>query len=303
MSSTRSETQSETNSQWFIRRGDVVRGPFSKEKIAQYLVRGSLKKGDQLSEDRENWVPATECTALFSPILIDENDDALLRQQLMAKKRWEMARDHLGEVSPYQQVERSLSESQSLRDTSSATTESSIVEMRREELGSRRTSRIVVGTVAFTLLSAIIALIFFNQPESDSGEVDCNAAAAPRVNWSNCQMEAARHPSVDLSGALMQNMNLMRAELPGALLVTANLSFSNLSAAVLTDADFREAKLVGVSLKGADLRNAKFDGADLSYADFQGAILRGASFTNVKLDKTIWVDGRVCAVGSVGQCQ
>lgn len=298
-----SSTLSDSQQQWYIRRGKVVRGPFPEEKIRHYLLRGRIKTSDELSPDQKIWKLATELPQLLPSILFEKEKDALLRQQLMGRKHWEKCRAELGNESLHQPIEGATDGDQSMHASlvsphSTASGNTKIGHLERK----KPVSRVLVGFVAFSLLSAMIAMIYRYQPEPEMAEINCAAAAVPKVNWSNCQMEAALLSDVNLIGATMQNMNLMRADLSGAQLVDVNLSFSNLSAATLTGVDLRQAALVGVSLKGADLGNAVIDGADLSYADLGGAKIAGASFTGVKLDKAKWVDGRICAVGSIGDC-
>jgi len=43
--------------------------------------------------------------------------------------------------------------------------------------------------------------------------------------------------------------------------------------------------------------------ADFGQANLQGANLTGVKLNGVKLGQAIWVDGRVCANGSVGECR
>jgi len=42
--------------------------------------------------------------------------------------------------------------------------------------------------------------------------------------------------------------------------------------------------------------------SNLSNADLTGAKLKTAKLEGARLDHTIWLDGRVCAIGSVGKC-
>jgi len=61
------------------------------------------------------------------------------------------------------------------------------------------------------------------------------------------------------------------------------------------------------NLTGADLFGSNLTGADLSDADFTGASLYEANLTGAYLDDAIlngaiWIDGRVCAEGSIGTC-
>ncbi len=297
-------TSSSRHQQWYIRRSGVVRGPFTKEKITHYLLHGRLKRNDEFSLDQKRWQLVSELPKILSSMLFKEGEAGLLRQQSMAEKPWEARQAELNSESHHQQAEQAAAdefiEHESLISLDS--TGSTAVNIERLGKG-KQVSRPLVGFVIFSLLSVMIVMIYLNQPEPKANVIDCAGAAAPRVNWSNCQMEAALLTGVNLTGATMQNMNLMRVDLSGSQLVDANLSFSNLSVSDLNGADLREATLVGVSFRGADLGGVVFDGADLSYADLDGANISNASLLGVKLDKTKWIDGRLCAVGSIGHCQ
>ncbi len=287
--------------QWYIRRGEVIRGPFTEARIAHYLLHGRIKKNDELSQDREKWQSSSEFPQLLPLMLMDASDDAFQRQQLMARKQWERQRELSKNESHYLPLPTEIdgySAEAAVLDR--AGTESPVVPGLN---GKKPVNRVLVGVIAFSLLGLMGVMIYLNSPEPEVGGIDCTISATPKVNWSNCQMAAARLSNADLSGALMKNMNLSRADLRGSQLMGANLSFSNLSAALLNDADVRQATLVGVNLSGADLEGAIFDGADLSYVDFGGANLAGASFNGAKLDKAIWHDGRICTEGSLGVCQ
>jgi len=293
---------SEVLTQWYIRRGEVIRGPFSEAKIAHYLLHGRIKKDDELSQDQQQWQFSSEFPQLRPLMLQDVEDDALQRQQLMARKQWEAQRERLAGEPRYQPLpSETYDEAVEAASSSRAAVASPSAVSRLNQ--KKPVNRTLVGLVAFSLLGAMSVMIYLNTPEPEVGGIDCAMKAAPKVNWSNCQMAAARLSNADLSGALMKNMNLSLADLRGAQLMGANLSFSNLSAVLLNDADVRQATLVGVNLSGADLEGTRFDGADLSYVDFGGANMAGASFNGVKLDKAIWRDGRICAEGSIGQCQ
>ena len=293
---------SEALSQWYIRRGEVIRGPFSEAKIAYYLLHGRIKKSDELSQDQQQWQFSSEFPQLRPLMLQDAADDALQRQQLMARKQWEGQRERFTGEPRYQPLSpETYDETVEAAASGGIFAASPSVTSRLNQ--KKPVNRRLVGLVAFSLLGAMSVMIYLNTPEPEVGGIDCAMKAAPQVNWSNCQMAAAHLSNADLSGALMKNMNLSRADLRGAQLMGANLSFSNLSAVLLNDADVRQATLVGANLSGADLGGARFDGADLSYVDFGGANMADASFNGVKLDKAIWNDGRTCSEGSIGECQ
>lgn len=76
----------------------------------------------------------------------------------------------------------------------------------------------------------------------------------------------------------------------------------------LTNVDFTNASLRKTQFARSILVGADFTNADLRNADLRNANLRNASVINVdwagaRLDGATWVDGRVCASGSVGRCR
>ena len=94
---------------------------------------------------------------------------------------------------------------------------------------------------------------------------------------------------------------------------TRNLSGRNLSGLNLVGVDLSRCNLKGVDLNHADLERADLGESNLERADLSGANLKMANLrlsglTGVNLDKAdlsgaIWMDGRVCAPGSIGQCR
>ena len=96
----------------------------------------------------------------------------------------------------------------------------------------------------------------------------------------------------DLDRALKGDKDLAGAKLEGADLHGRDFS----------GADFRGAEVEKVNFQGANLSNANFRNADLEEANLKGANIKGANFSGAELEYTIWVDGRICAEGSVGGC-
>ena len=92
-----------------------------------------------------------------------------------------------------------------------------------------------------------------------------------------------------------------------------NLSGRNLSGLKLIGVDLGRCNLKGVDLSHADLERADLGESNLERADLSGANLKMANrrlsgMIGVNLDKAdlsgaIWMDGRVCAPGSIGQCR
>ena len=55
----------ELQSQWYTRRGGVIRGPFGSDEITRYLILGRIRMDDELSQDRFTWATANRCTELL----------------------------------------------------------------------------------------------------------------------------------------------------------------------------------------------------------------------------------------------
>ncbi len=70
----------------------------------------------------------------------------------------------------------------------------------------------------------------------------------------------------------------------------------------LSNANLEGINLQGAYLKGANLKNAILRNATLVDVYFYEADLTEADLTGADLSKAIWPDGRVCAFGSIGQC-
>jgi uncharacterized protein YjbI with pentapeptide repeats len=141
----------------------------------------------------------------------------------------------------------------------------------------------------------------------------CNDPAGPKVDWRRCFLDGADLAGHKLSGASLRDVAFTRANLAGADLrkadasrakfLSANLAKARLDGARLTEADFTRADLTAATLAGADLSRARFFRAILREADLSGATVRGTDFTNADLSGATWTDGkRVCAEGSIGQC-
>jgi len=58
------------DSQWYARRNGTVRGPFTDECIARYILLGRIRLNDELSPDRVRWQAARDYPALFPKELL-----------------------------------------------------------------------------------------------------------------------------------------------------------------------------------------------------------------------------------------
>ena len=63
-------TLSDHDSQWYARRNGTVRGPFTEEYIARYILLGRIRLNDELSRDRVRWQPARDFQEMFPQELL-----------------------------------------------------------------------------------------------------------------------------------------------------------------------------------------------------------------------------------------
>ena len=82
----------------------------------------------------------------------------------------------------------------------------------------------------------------------------------------------------------------------------SNLFSSNMQYANCNNTNFDNANLAKVNFEGANLFMASFKGANLFEANLTGANITNAVFDEANLSNAIWVDGKKCALGSVGSC-
>ena len=128
-------------------------------------------------------------------------------------------------------------------------------------------------------------------------EAQCTSAVriglqAPGADMHNSSMTTMR----------LDNANLERANLSNAILQLSNLKGANLMLANLQGAHMHGVNLEKANLMMANLTKVNLMDANLSGANLRGANLSGAILLKTKLDNATWTDGRVCAVGSIGEC-
>ena len=166
----------------------------------------------------------------------------------------------------------------------------------------RRRALGATWSAAALVLTAVAATLWLGSGVRDTAGANCVAAPVAGVNWSNCRLDGLQHPSAVLVGADLKNASLINARLNDADLAGADLAYVNLTGAQLSYARLQGVRLLGANLRGADLTHAEFTDADLSHADLTGAQTGGSQWQGARLGGAIWVDGRRCAVGSVGEC-
>ena len=281
-----SETQME---KWYLRYHDETLGPFPTVQIARYLQLQRLKADDKISRDKEHWYSVREVAEVWpekrltAPGITD-----LEKRQLEATQRW--VDEHPNLFVPLDEVRGAEAELM-LEGTTRSTGH-----------GAGAGQRFTGYVVAMVLALVVITLAFLLPRGKELSLPQCDAAATPGVNWSNCRMPGSRLENADLSGAIMRNSDLGGAVLRASNLSKADLAYADLSQANLRGANLSGALLTGASLRRANLQSADLRNADLTYADLTDANIEGAVLEGALLGNTILSDRVACMPESVGRC-
>lgn len=284
---------------WYFRRQGKVSGPFAAGLISRYILLGRLEMDDELSMDRTIWAPVSEHDGLIPGVMKGDMNDPFVVERLKAARRWadereredSLAGEGNGRKAGERRDQRELDEF-SHRDWS-----------HRDPLGTQTDNPLLGWLILVLVICAIGAggyYVYINR--TPPVQIDCAAAAAAGVNWSNCQLPGSELTGRALPGAVLTNTNLAGSRLGGADLHNANLSYANLGQAELLKTNLANALLLGANLRGANLQGADLRGANLSFANLSEANLDGVNLEGALLHKAVWIDGRVCADNSLGDC-
>ncbi len=289
---------------WYVRRSDEVRGPFPAAQVARHIILGRVRLGDEVSRDGLQWMPLGDRPELLPAALRQASDeDTLWRLRLREDERSGLDR-RAGRVVPPEIAERRSGRERRQPEPVA------LVRRRRSRIEylqdlRRRTpprpGRWVWAGLGVALIAVVAVALLATDPRPPAG-LRCNADPAPGVDWHECRLEALDVSGLDLSGARLRGTKARAAQMLGTRLTGADLAYADLAGARMTAADLSRASLVGANLALADLSRADLSRSDLSYADLTRAQLEGARLEGATLDRAVWVDGRVCAPGSVGTC-
>jgi hypothetical protein len=270
---------------WFLQLDGERRGPFPAWQISRYLLLQRLDRHSLVSRDGEKWLPAGELPELQPErrlAIADLPEDE--RQRLQATELW---------VQQHSNLFKGV-------DAEAVGEEAEQGHLQPAVL--HRPNRMLAYSVVIALLLAVAAIPYLIPSSPDIAEPQCDAVAAPGVNWSNCLLRGSQLASSELSGAMLRNVNLSSSDLTASQLVGTDLNYANLALSELNGAQMQNALLKGANLRNANLRNANLEGADLSYADLTGAQLEGANLTNARLGYAVWEENINCMPESVGKC-
>lgn len=285
---------------WFTRHNGEVKGPFTLALLKSNWLLGRLNAQDEISQDRQHWRPIGDIIDL---------EPAQTNSPLPADA--EQAKRYLDERDGFdrrQQTAASEEQVQQRKQQRRAREPAELIVQRqlRSRLleGYRQHQDRWLGPALSTLLLLLgifLAAIFYptTLPQSTA---DCQAPAATGVNWENCVFNPVNLQAADLSYSNLRNSVLRGSNLLNANLTHTDLMYADLSRADLSYADLANSKLKGADLRQTDLSNSNLREADLTFADLRDARLGGADLQDAMLGQAIWLDGRICAPASVGDC-
>jgi len=285
---------------WYIRKEGQTRGPSPAEQIAREILLGRIRENDDLSTDCVHWRPLRALPQLV-PEVMRINDTVEGRQRLLLARLRVDDRGHERRGPGYAPAgsDRRHGDRRTVESFDVVVPREHDIRLATEVEGARdERKRLLPAAVIMIALFMVATYFFWYRPAVPRAVRDCQAAPAPAVNWSGCDMLGRTLSRVDLSRA-----NLSGTKLTGADLRAARLRASDLHDANLEDADLSGANLRAANFKGALLRGANLSQSDLRDADFSQTSLEAANLNGAKLGRAIWTDGRVCAAGSVGECR
>ncbi|MFC1748951.1 pentapeptide repeat-containing protein [Pseudomonadota bacterium] len=295
---------------WFTRKNGEVKGPFPAKVISQYLLLGRLLEDDEASADKLIWKRIGDIEALVPAVMREDlcdDPEEYARALEMARRNADerIAGDRRGEDAFDSNQERRGRDRRNVepegvvkhRQLKTAI----LKEAHQDALSQRNNVGAIIVVILFVCVLIGVAVMY--TPESKDSDMNCSAAPASGVNWSNCNLQGVTLNGANLKQASIRNANLSSSRLRGASLEGADLAFTNMSLSDLRQVDMRGVQAMGASFQGSNLTGADLNNADLSYADLWGAVLENANLQGVKLDHAVWVDKRVCAVGSFGECR
>lgn len=292
---------------WYARKDGRIRGPFPAGQISREILLGRICANDDLSTDRERWRPLRVLPQLVPEVMQHAETEEGRQRLLLARLRIdERQHDRRGPGHAPAGINRRHGDRRNVESFDVVAPRERDIRLAAEvEAAKAKNERNLLSPAAVIMIALFILATFFlwYRPVEPQAERDCGVAPAPAVNWSGCEMPGRMLRHADLSRANLSSVKLTGADLHTAQLRAADLSYANLEDVDLSGANLRAANLKGALLSGANLSLSDLRDADFGQANFQGANLTGAKLHGVKLGRAIWVDGRVCADGSVGECR
>lgn len=60
-----------TKGRWYVKKGDIIQGPFPNQLISSYLILGRFELDTEISQDKKNWAPVRDFKALVPDVVLN----------------------------------------------------------------------------------------------------------------------------------------------------------------------------------------------------------------------------------------
>lgn len=294
-----------TTGGWYTREDGKTCGPFAAGLISRFILLERLSLDDEVSHDKQVWRKIRDVDELVPDVLKGDQDDPFVRERLMAARRWADERYRADRRNEQESVPDGISRRAGDRRDLEVETILKHRSAMRHRISLYRGDNTLTGWLILT--AALIGITYIGyyayQHQAEEVIVDCTMPPTPAANWSNCALQGKVVIDADMRGAILRNANLTGAQFQNVKLDNADLAYSNLSLARIEASSLGQALLIGANLRGAKILNTNMQNADLSFANLTGAVIEGGDWRGVNLHKAIWLDGAICAEGSVGECR
>lgn len=293
---------------WYYTRDDVVHGPFTSGVIGRYLLLGRVTVHDEVSSDAKHWTKIKHIPELIPDVMKMDMSSPDVMERFSAAQRWADERLFVEEETQSEHIDE-----KGWGGINRRKIESNAVLRLRKKRNSRiaaslnqpatKNYKIVSITFVAFIIAVSLGISFYYLPVKEIiHKIDCGGRPGPGVEWDNCNLVGANLSRVRLRGSSLHGINFSGGNMTLSDVSYSDLSFSVMSFSHLSNANFENSNMKGANLRSSVVRGANFKNADLRYSDFTGADIAGAIFDGADLSKARWVDGHICAVGSVGVC-
>lgn len=285
---------------WYLRVNGRVLGPFPSPQIAELLNSGEVTPEWEISLDETDWLTIVESgqfddAILGSQKIADPETPGWREERQKARQRW---------LSDQGIVEQAANHDPSRDErTRQAISRDHVKTEALIEAEKQKPTSFISPLLGILVLLIVGIVVWWGQRERPiqtaiSSVAACGVPASDGVNWSYCDKRG-----LNLTGLRARNARMEKVRLDNAQLGGADLAYTVLTGASLRNVQLSGSKLLGAELSGVDLSGADLAGANLQYAVLKGGVLAGTRLDAAQLDKATWVDGRICAEGSVGSCR
>ena len=181
-----------TDNLWYTRRGGEIRGPFPARQVTRYILLGRIREDDELSQDRANWNPVHDCLDLIPEEMKSLKTEEDYQRLELARMR-EDERCASDRRDTTQRMDVPATECRRAGERRKPETDVMLrhrkvrnMVFQTPQTGVRNVS---TGALIVLIVCVVAVILFFARfTPKDSGHVaDCDAPAAPHVNWNNCR--------------------------------------------------------------------------------------------------------------------